>query len=605
MDGRQLEWHREQPSSLFFRDGGFLYSKKERGSIMLNQTISELLEQITPLEASQIESLLEVPPQKEWGDLAFPCFTLAKEWRKTPQQIAHDIVDQWAQIGLPLGIQANVEGAYVNFTFDRGLWIGKLLEKGITSHIVPAANDSKTVLIDFSSPNIAKPMSVGHGRATMIGNALAQMHAFLGRHVIRINHLGDWGTQFGKQIAAYKLWGDEDKVKANPIPELLQLYVRFHEEALKKPGLDDLARDWFRRLEDGDSEATALWKWFVDISLRTFDQMYARLGVEFDYHTGESFYNDKMDRVTRELEEKGLLVESDGARVVDLSSLGMPPCIVIKQDGSSIYATRDLAAAIYRQENYHFDEALYVVGAEQTLHFQQVFAVLDQMGYEWSADCKHVPFGLVKFQGKKMSTRKGSVVFLDEILDEAVQRALQIIEERNPTFPGKKEAAEAIGIGAVLFNDLKNTRMHTIDFKWEEALNFDGETGPYLQYTYARTQSLMDKGDMGEQIQDYLSPNKLTSVDVQTIATESGWELALVLKDFISTVKMGVDRSETSVLARYLLEVAKRFNRFYQHERILVENDAEKLAKLLLVQWTSEVLGKGLQLLGMKALRQV
>lgn len=572
---------------------------------MLNQTISELLEKWTPLSATQIESLLEVPPQKEWGDLAFPCFSLAKVWRKAPQQIAQEIVDKWAEIEPSSGIKANVVGAYVNFTFDRSIWIGKLLEKGVHSYVEPKTKNGRTILIDFSSPNIAKPMSVGHGRATMIGNALAQMYTFLGHQVIRINHLGDWGTQFGKQIAAYKLWGDEEKVKANPISELLQLYVRFHEEAEHQPDLDDLAREWFHRLEEGDLEATALWKWFVEISMQTFEQMYTRLGVEFDYHTGESFYNDKMDRVINDLNEKGLLVESEGAQVVDLSDLGMPPCIIVKQDGSSIYATRDLAAAIYRQENYQFDQALYVVGAEQTLHFQQVFAVLDRMGYEWSANCRHVPFGLVKFQGKKMSTRKGSVVFLEEILDEAVRRALQLIEERNPKHPSKQEAAEAIGIGAVLFNDLKNTRMHTIDFKWEEALNFDGETGPYLQYTYARTQSLIDKSGLSEQLMRLYSSNEKLLFELEGISTESAWDLALVLKDFIIIVEMAVDRSETSVLARYLLEVAKRFNRFYHLERILVEDKAEKLSKLVLVQWTSKVLGKGLQVLGMKVLSQI
>lgn len=564
---------------------------------MLFAQAAKLLQPLTGMEQEEIMRLLEHPPQPELGDVAFPCFTLAKTWRKAPHLIAAELADK---VGAPTEenswVQAQAAGGYVNFTFDRKHWLPLLLQH-ISQMQLPQSGAGKRVVVEFSSPNIAKPFGVGHLRSTVIGHSLARLYEALGYTAIRINHLGDWGTQFGKEIAAYKRWGDEEKIKANPIPELLALYVRFHEEAEKQPELEEEGRLWFKKLEEGDPEARQLWSWFVEESLKAFRQTYALLGVEFDHYTGESFYSDKIDPVVEELREKNLLQESDGAYVVDLSDQDMPPCIVLKQDGTTIYATRDLAAAIYRHNTFRFDKMLYVVGAEQTLHFRQVFAVLEKMGYSWSRDCEHIPFGLLQLDGKKMSTRKGRVIFLEEVLQEAVERAKAIVAEKNPGLPNQDEVARQIGVGAVIFHDLKTHRIHNVNFSWEEVLSFEGESGPYVQYTYARTQSLLRRaqemaGQDGAGDDSWMQEDKI-------------WRVLLRLMSFPEAVERAVQKNEPSQVARYLLDLCQEFNRFYHDVRILVENRAEREAKLALAREVGQVLKQGLYLLGLEAPPQI
>lgn len=555
---------------------------------MLQQKAVQLLKNHVDLPEDQIERLLEVPPNPSLGDLAFPCFTLAKQLRKAPPLIAQELAQS---VGNEV-VRAEATGGYLNLFFDRGKLAEEILQEVNKDNFgYQEIGKGKRVIIDMSSPNIAKPFGIGHLRSTMIGNALYNAYKVLGYESVSVNHLGDWGTQFGKQIVAYKRWGEQKKIEQEPIREFLNLYVKFHEEAEKHPELEDEAREWFKKLEDGDPEARSLWKYFIDESLKEFKRMYARLGVEFDHYMGESFYNDKMDAVVEELKEKGLLEESEGAMVVRLDEEGMPPCIILKSDGSSIYATRDLATALYRHNVLKGDILLYVVGAEQSLHFRQVYTVLKKMGYEWADQCQHVAFGLMKFEGKKMSTRRGRVVFLEEVLDEAVEQALEIIEEKNPNLVDKQAVAEAVGIGAIIFGDLKNSRIHEVNFSLEEALNFDGETGPYVQYTFARTQSVLEKaGEDGAQ----------GTISGEFLKGDEAWSLLKQLIEYPAVLVRMVERNEPSVLARYLLEVAKAYNRFYHHERILVEDDEEKRAKLLVTACAGKVLKAGLQILGLK-----
>ena len=427
----------------------------------------------------------------------------------------------------------------------------------------------------------------------MIGNAIVQLYKAIGYSVVGINHLGDWGTQFGKEIVAYKLWGDDQKIKENPIEELVKIYVKFHEEAEKQPELEDEARLWFKKLEDGDTEAVRLWKWFVEESLKEFAKIYELLGVSFDHYMGESFYNDKMDRVIEELTDQGLLKESEGAQIVELTDLDLPPALIKKRDGSSIYATRDLAAALFRHDTFNFEKIFYVVGNEQALHFKQVFAVLGKMNYQWAEDMVHVPFGLMLFESKKMSTRKGTIVLLEEVLQKSIELADKIIEEKNPELPNRKSVAEAIGVGAIIFNDLKQHRMHEVNFSWEEALNFEGETGPYVQYTYARTQSLLRKANLSEQ--------DLINIDGQYLQADSAWELIMLLNQYPDILMKAAKRVEPSAVARYLLDASAQFNRFYHQERILTDNYEEKKSKLALAAATAYTLLHGLSILGLQA----
>ncbi|MGN7356108.1 arginine--tRNA ligase [Paenibacillus sp. SAF-054] len=559
---------------------------------MLYQWAAEALKAHVPLEVTRIMELLETPPSAMMGDVAFPCFALAKHFRKAPQEAAKEVADTFNHTF----IHAESAGPYVNLKFDRARFSGMLMQQLETGNI-PETGKGVKVVIDMSSPNIAKPFGIGHLRSTMIGAALYNMHKLAGYDVVSVNHLGDWGTQFGKQIAAYKRWGDDEALSADPIGESLQLYVRFHEEAEQDDTLEQEARGWFRKLEAGDEEARKLWAYFVDVSMKEFNRMYQRLGVSFDCTLGESFYNDKMQSVVNELRNRGLLEESDGALVVRLEEEGMPPCLIIKKDGTTIYPTRDLATAIYRHEVMQADRILYVVGSEQRLHFQQVFAVLRRMGMEWAESCMHVPFGLMKFEGKKMSTRRGKIVVLEKVLDEAVARAMAIIHDKNPELEQKEQVAAAVGIGAIIFGDLKNNRVNEVDFSLEDALNFDGETGPYVQYTYARTQSVLAKGEASANPDDICQAG---SAEAANILGDSGWELLKLLTEFPEKLERGIRLQEPSVLTRYALDVAQSFNQFYNKERIVTNERAARQARLRLTRLAGESLSRTMRLLGVK-----
>ncbi|MCQ6563953.1 arginine--tRNA ligase [Paenibacillus mendelii] len=551
------------------------------------------------LTREELLAAMELPPKPEMGDAAFPCYPLSRVLKRPPAMIATELAA--AVNGMHADVRAESAGPYVNLFFTREQWVGELLDRILDPGFARSTDGSgKRVVIDLSSPNIAKPFGVGHLRSTMIGNALANLYRSCGYDVVKVNHIGDWGTQFGKLMTAYTRWGDEAKLKEEPIRESLRLYVRFHEEAEKDAALEDEARRWFWKLEKGEADAQELWRYFVSFSLEEFERVYSRLGVTFDYTLGESFYNDKMDAVVQELQRLELLEESDGAHVVRLDEEGMPPCLILKSDGTTIYPTRDLATAIYRKQVMGADQLLYVVGKEQQLHFKQVFAVLKHMEHEWSEQCEHVAFGLMKFEGRKMSTRKGQVVFLDEVLDEAVAKAEAIIEEKNADIANKREVAEAVGIGAIIFGDLKHTRMLEADFSLEEALRFEGETGPYLQYTAARINKLLNTGGFGG---GAALPS--TRDAGMYVSQASAWECLKTLAAYPDAVQSALRSREPAVISRYLLDVAKSFNRFYHQERILTESGPETSAKLLAAAAVHKVLCTGLELLGMQVPEQI
>jgi arginyl-tRNA synthetase len=558
--------------------------------------IAEQAAHVVGLPATEINCLIEYPPNRDMGDLALPCFRFAKTLRKSPQQIAETLRDALDDTGAFDKVET--VGGFVNITLNRPQTFSQLLVQS-KSGPEPLFSSNKgtgsTVAIDFSSPNIAKPFSVGHLRSTMIGHSLSRILTAAGYQVLGINHLGDWGTQFGKIIAAYRLWGDEHAVRKDPVRNLFELYVRFHAEAEEHPELDDEARMWFKKLEDGDEEASSLWQWFITESLKAFQQTYDRLDVKFTHVLGESFYNDKMDAVVDELRTLHLLSQSDGAEVVDLSQWDMPPCIIRKSDGATIYATRDLASALYRHAALGADKLIYVVGAEQTLHFSQVFKVLELMNKDFAKDCTHVAFGMMKYNGERLSTRRGKIVYLEDVLERAVAEALKIIDEKNPQLENKNEVAEAVGIGAVVFNDLKTYRMHDVDFRYEDVLNFDGETGPYVQYTHARASSVLRKA---EQIADDATIGKVEP----NVVSDSEWRLAYQLMQTQEAMDRAVDNLDPSILARQILDICHAFNRFYHDEPILSANTSEeRRQRLALTKVTQQAIGYGLYLLGLHA----
>lgn len=552
------------------------------------QQYAEILHGVIGEELSleQIEQLIEQPKHEDHGDLAFPCFMLAKAFRKAPVMIASDLAEKLEN---PLFSKVQAAGPYVNVFLNRSVVsreiVGEVLAKG--GEFGTSEANGKTIVTDFSSPNIAKPFSMGHLRSTVIGNALNQISRKKGYDVVGVNHLGDWGTQFGKLMVAYKMWGEEEAVRAHPIEELLKLYVRFHEEAESNPSLEDEGRAWFKKLEQGDAEATELWTWFREVSLVEFQRVYDLLGVQFDSLNGEAFYNDKMQHVVDLLEEKNLLIESEGAMVVDLEAEGMPPCLIKKKDGATLYATRDLAAAVYRHETYHFEQAFYVVGGEQALHFKQLFAVLKKLGFDHVDGMHHVPFGLIMKDGKKMSTRKGRIVLLEEVLKEAIDVAKQNIAEKNPSLANAEQTARQVGVGAVIFHDLKNERMNNIEFDLEQMLKFEGETGPYVQYTNARANSLLRKGN-------YDGSAFAGSDDDYT------WGVVSMLNQFPVVIDRAFARREPSIISRYVLDLAQSFNKYYGQVRVL-EEDAGKQSRLALVKSVTVVLTEGLRLLGVGA----
>lgn len=550
---------------------------------------SELAKVIDSLDQDAILNLLEQPKSSDLGDIAFPAFSLAKVERKAPQAIATEIAEKIDQSAFEKVVAT---GPYVNFFLDKS----KISDHVIKSVITAGANygqqdegHGQNVTIDLSSPNIAKPFSVGHLRSTVIGDALSNLYRKMGYNTIKINHLGDWGKQFGLLMVAYKKWGSKEAVEANPIDELLKLYVRINAEIEQDPELDEEGRKWFKKLEDGDPEATELWQWFRDESLVEFNRIYKLLDVEFDSLNGEAFYNDKMDEGVQILEDKGLLKESKGASIVDLDDVNLPPAMIKKSDGATLYITRDIATAMYRARTYNFVKNIYAVGQEQSNHFRQLKAVLKKMGFDWSDDMVHVDFGLVTKNRQKLSTRKGNIILLEPTLQEAISRAKAQIEEKNPELENKEEVAHAVGVGAVKFYDLKTDRRNGYDFDLEAMVSFEGETGPYVQYAYARIQSILRKANFTPSADATYSLNDPES-----------WEIIKLLQDFSRIVKRAAENYDPSLIAKYAISLAQAFNKYYAHTRILDESP-ERESRLALSYSTAVVLKEALRLLGVQA----
>ena len=550
---------------------------------------SELAKVIDTLDQTAISNLLEQPKSSDLGDIAFPAFSLAKVERKAPQAIAADIAEK---IDPSHFEKVVATGPYVNFFLNKA----KISDQVIKEVIKEGADygqqnegNGGNITIDLSSPNIAKPFSIGHLRSTVIGDALSNIFRKMGYNTIKINHLGDWGKQFGLLMVAYKKWGNKEAVEANPIDELLQLYVRINAEIENDPALDDEGRLWFKKLEDGDPEATELWQWFRDESLVEFNRIYELLSVEFDSLNGEAFYNDKMDEAVKILEDKGLLKESKGASIVDLDDVNLPPAMIKKSDGATLYITRDIATAMYRARTYNFVKNVYVVGQEQSNHFRQLKAVLKKMGFDWSDDMIHVDFGLVTKNRQKLSTRKGNIILLEPTLQEAISRAKAQIEEKNPNLENKEAVAHAVGVGAVKFYDLKTDRRNGYDFDLEAMVSFEGETGPYVQYAYARIQSILRKADFKPSLDANYNLNDAES-----------WEIIKLLQDFARVVKRAADNFEPSLIAKYAISLAQAFNKYYAHTRILDESP-ERDSRLALSYTTAVVLKEALRMLGVEA----
>ena len=567
--------------------------------VNFKEEIAKLIaEHIDGLSAEEIHGMLEVPQASNMGDYAFPCFKLAKTLRKAPPLIAADIA---AKIeGSQLFEKVEQVNAYVNMFISK-----EELVRDVVCEVLNEGEDygksqvgqGKTVIVEFSSPNIAKPFHIGHIRSTVIGNAINKIYSAMGYKVVRINHLGDYGTQFGKMICAYRHWGNKEDVIKEPIKTLLHYYTKFHEEAEKHPELNDEARQIFTRLEHGEEEETQLWQWFRDESLKEFSRVYKMLGIEFDSYAGESFYSDKMPAVVQMLKDKNLLEESQGAEIVDLTPYGLTPALITKSDGSSLYITRDIAAAIYRKKTYDFYKNIYVVASQQNLHFQQWIKIIELLGFDWAKDNIHVPFGLVSLEDGTMSTRHGRVVFLEDVLNRAVEQTREIIREKGVNTDNVDETAKQVGIGAVVFQELSNNRIKDYVFSWDKVLDFNGETGPYVQYTYARAASVMSNAGR-EAAEKALN---CENIKVEHIIGESAYELAKLLYALPQVIIDAGEKYEPSVLTRHIVDIAQAFNRFYHDEHILTDNEEEKISKLSLVAATKTVLKNGLALLGIEA----
>ena len=553
--------------------------------------INEAMEIVFGQTMEGVAGFLETPPNPEMGDFAFPCFKLSKTLRMGPPVIAGKLQSALASDEIIDHVEC--VGGYLNFFLHKTGYAQSIVEKVLEQKEKYGSSDEgqgRVICIDYSSINIAKRFHIGHLSTTMIGNALYKIYEHLGYKCVGINHLGDWGTQFGKMIAAYLKWGNKEEVEKNGVDALTALYVRFHQEAEKDPSLEDEGRLWFKKIEDKDPKATEIFNWFKEITLKDAQRVYDMLGVKFDSYAGESFYNDKMQPIIDELREKGLLVESQGAYVVDLEEDNMPPCLILKKDGATLYATRDIAAAFYRKKTYNFYKDLYVVAYQQNLHFKQWFKVVEKMGYEWSKDLEHVPFGMVSYEGRALSTREGYVVYLDELLNRAVEKAREIIEEKSPNLPDKDKVARQVGIGAVVFFDLFNNRIKDIDFRWDRALNFDGETGPYVQYTHARCCSLLAKAGELDAEADYAA-----------LENPAAQEVVRTLERFPEVVSEACHRNEPSLVTRYTVELASNFNRFYYENRILTEDAAQSKARANLTAATASCLRTALSLIGVEA----
>lgn len=563
------------------------------------ERIAEIISsKIDALSLEDAIELLEIPQDSKMGDYAFPCFRLAKVMRKAPQMIAADITESIKGESLFSDVQQ--VNAYVNMFLSKEGYIKSTLEEAIDGENFGKSSmgEGKTVIVEYSSPNIAKPFHIGHIRSTVIGNSIYLIYDALGYKVRRLNHVGDYGTQFGKMIVAYRHWGNEQDVKDASITTLLNYYTKFHVEAEKHPELDDEARKAFVDLEKGEEEELKLWKWFSEESMKEFNRVYKMLNIEFDEVDGESFYSDKMQRFIEELKEKGLLEVSRGAQIVDLEKYGMPPALITKSDGSTLYCTRDIATAVYRKETYDFYKNIYVVATQQNLYFQQWMKVVELLGYDWVKDCIHVPFGMVSLEEGTMSTRSGRVVFLEDVLNKAVEKTREIISEKNPAADADfiDEVAKQVGIGAVIFQELSNNKIKDYVFKWDKVLNFDGETGPYVQYTHARGASVLRKA--GDAI---VSKAEKLDIDFKYLNSDSAYELVKLIYAFPGVVVEAGEKFEPSIITRHVVNMAQGFNRFYHDEHILTDNDDEKTAKIALTIAAKNAIKRGLALLGMQA----
>jgi len=561
--------------------------------ISIKRNISEKIVQIMSkinsdvnIGVIEIEKMLEYPPDEKMGDLALPCFKLSKILRMAPVKIAETIS---SEMSLKEVARVEVVNGYLNLYLDGNYMAQKVVTESDAKgekYGAPEIGAGKTVVLDYSSPNVAKPFHIGHLGTTVIGHSLKRLHEFAGYKCVGINYLGDWGTQFGKLITAYRMWGDAQTIEDGGIDKLVELYVKFHEEAEKDTELNDKARAEFRKLENGDEENIKLWRWFVEISLAEYQKTYAQLGIEFDSYKGESFYTDKMPAQVQKLRDMGLLKIDDGASIVDLEPYGMTPCLILKRDGSTLYPTRDIAAAVYRKETYDFDKMIYVTSAGQSLHFAQWFKVVELMGYEWFDKLVHVPYGTVSINGAKLATRTGNVILLKDLFAQAIAKVASIVEEKNPDLANKEKIAEEVGVGAIVFYYLSNNRIRDINFMMDDALSFEGNTGPYVQYTYARTCSVLAK-------------SSIDVADSQIIVTsEEESALAKTLLRFEEVVREAIDAYEPSVVTRYILDVAGAYNRFYHNCSILgAENEQIKNTRIALTKATNTVLGNAFGLI--------
>jgi len=560
--------------------------------IDFKKEIAEILKTQVDMSLNELLEMIEMPPNSQMGDFAFPCFKLSKIFRKAPNVIAQELAQSTNTSDLFEKVE-NVAG-YVNFFIRKRVFAESIIQEVMNKKEKFGASNlgqGKKVIVEFSSPNIAKPFHIGHIRSTVIGNSIHKIYDFLGYDTITINHLGDYGTQFGKLIVAFKNWGDEKEVEADPIPSLLKLYIKFHEEVEKNPALEDEGRLWFKKLEDGDTEALRLWQWFRDVSLKEFGRVYGMLGISFDSYAGESFYSDKMPRVLNMMEEKNLLKESNGADIVDLEPHGLPPALIRKSDGSTLYITRDITAAIYRKDHYDFYKNIYVVASQQNLHFQQWMKIVELMGNEWADQCVHIPFGLVSLEEGTMSTRKGRVVFLEDVLTRAIETTKEIIKQKNTGLENIEEVAQQVGIGAVVFQELSNNRIKDYVFSWDRTLNFDGETGPYVQYTHARACSILRKAEVS--LDDEIDYSLLDSVDAM--------DLVRIIQQFPKVVEEAGRKYEPSIVTRFIVDVAQAFNKFYHDTPIIVKEKEIQKARISLVFAAKQTINNGLKLLGVAA----
>ncbi len=564
----------------------------------LRESIAQVLHrELSNFSVEEIKTMIEIPPNTEMGDYAFPCFRLAKEFRKSPNDIAKDLASKLQPSDWVASIDSM--GGYVNFFVNKKRWAESMIERVMSEKENFGRSDfgqKKNTIIEFSSPNIAKPFHIGHIRTTVIGHSLFKIYDFLGFNALAFNHLGDYGTQFGKLIVAYKKWGNREVIEQDPINELLKIYVQFHQEAENDPTMEDEARAWFKKLEDGDAEAYALWEWIREVSLSEFNRVYDLLGIKFDSLDGESFYSDKMPAVIEEMEAKGVLQDSQGAKIVDLEPYGMPPALIMKKDGSTLYITRDIAAAIYRKNTYDFYKNVYIVGTPQELHFRQWKKVLALMGHEWEKDCIHVQFGTVSLEDGTLSTRHGRVVFLEDVLNKAIEKTKEIIQEKNPNLENIDEVAKQVGVGAIIFQELSNSRIKDYQFSWERTLSFEGETGPYVQYSHARCCSLIEKSG--------ITPT--ADVNFEILANNSdAMEVVRVLTSFDEVLLRAYHKNEPHHIARFALDLAQAFNKFYHDNHILSADEDTKKAFIALVEGVRIGLLNSLYLLGMEAPRKM